>query len=486
MSLSSSTATEHEARRIFIDATYTLCSGRNSGIERVVRSLLRECETIEDRRLRSVFELVVCCDGHFYPVSEPYRNRFQRLSGSRSDTVASLPKISRALAKSACFAVPSRKLKKWFLPAPGHVGVYKGWHSSVERALFRDICRTTSPVQAQPGDLLILPDAYWVGKLRSSIWPAARKMRLGQAKIATVIYDLIPRTHPHFVGPKRCEVFQGYLDQAVSNSDLLMAISETVQRELDNYLAEHDWSTNPGGLPQTASFPLGADLSVAKGQVRAEIHSLFDSEPTPYLTVAAFDPRKNHHYLLDAFERWWGTGSARTLCLVGRMGSKCCEIHRRVTQHPEFGQKLFLFQDLSDAELHHAYGRARGVIFPSLVEGYGLPIAESLWFGNRTFASDIPVHREVGKDACTYFDLADPSHLVCHLADWEQALSEVAAGMNIREQNQSPGVPQPVSWSESCRHFLNTCFQRLKVAPPTAQSHFAGAETRPETLNEAA
>ncbi|MEM8735759.1 MAG: hypothetical protein AAGG44_16120, partial [Planctomycetota bacterium] len=131
MSLLSSIAQEQPTRRIFIDATYTLCSGRNSGIERVVRSLLRELEAIDDERLRDAFRLVVCSEGNFYPVEPDFRRRFQRLSQSRSDTVASLPRIFRAIAKSSCQAVPSRRLRKWLLPSPGHVGVYKGWHSSV-------------------------------------------------------------------------------------------------------------------------------------------------------------------------------------------------------------------------------------------------------------------------------------------------------------------------------------------------------------------
>ncbi|MEM8736575.1 MAG: glycosyltransferase, partial [Planctomycetota bacterium] len=233
-------------------------------------------------------------------------------------------------------------------------------------------------------------------------------------------------------------------------------------------------------------FPLGADLAVAQGNVRAEVQSLFAGEATPYLTVAAFDPRKNHGYLLDAFTRWWKSGSKQKLCLVGRMGSKCCEIHRRVTKHPEFGNKLFLFQDLSDAELHHAYGRARGVIFPSFVEGYGLPIAESLWFGNRTFASDIPVHREVGRDSCSYFDLDDPSDLVHLLDTWERELTGTPDKMVQRVR--TPSHTQPLSWSESCRQFLDTCFQQLDAAPLAfGQSPHTKDQTQPSrTLNKAA
>jgi alpha-1,2-rhamnosyltransferase len=78
------------------------------------------------------------------------------------------------------------------------------------------------------------------------------------------------------------------------------------------------------------------------------------------------------------------------------------------------------FGDLSDAELVHAYGRARALIFPSRAEGYGLPIVEALAHGMRVLASDIPVHREVGGPWCAYFAPDDIAGLAARIIRWEQ------------------------------------------------------------------
>jgi glycosyltransferase involved in cell wall biosynthesis len=126
---------------------------------------------------------------------------------------------------------------------------------------------------------------------------------------------------------------------------------------------------------------------------------------------------------------------------------------QRISQHPLLNQRLFLFSDLSDAELQHCYRGARGVIFPSVVEGFGLPIVESLWFGKRTFVSDTPIHREVGEEDCCYFDLEDPHSLVSEIVRWE---SEVNVGHELDLPTR-----KPTGWRASTEQLMEHCLQAL-------------------------
>jgi glycosyltransferase involved in cell wall biosynthesis len=59
---------------------------------------------------------------------------------------------------------------------------------------------------------------------------------------------------------------------------------------------------------------------------------------------------------------------------------------------------------VSDEALCNLYNQASAFVFPSLYEGFGIPICEALACGCRVLASDIPVFREVGSDFLTYFD----------------------------------------------------------------------------------
>jgi alpha-1,2-rhamnosyltransferase len=62
--------------------------------------------------------------------------------------------------------------------------------------------------------------------------------------------------------------------------------------------------------------------------------------------------------------------------------------------------------------LVYAYKNSKALVFASKIEGFGLPIVESLHFGLPVLVSDIPVHREIGKDQVTYFSLENVDNLV--------------------------------------------------------------------------
>lgn len=449
-------------QRIFIDATYTLASGKNSGIERVVRSLLRESGQLAGTGVIPQPQSTVSIDGKFYAPNAQQLALFSKPAAMHANVLSGMPWIYRAAARVVCAAIPSRRLRKWALPQAGHLGLFKLPHNWYEERVRRQIVRQCMPLEFRNGDLVLLPDAYWVNRLRSSVWTAAGQVRAQGGMIATLLYDLIPLTHPEFVGPRRHAAFLDYLKKTVEHSDLLLAISDTVRDQVANFLptiAEPD----KRACRDVRSIQLGAELESVHGPVREEVRSLFAQEQVPYLMVATFDPRKNHCYLLDAFELLWESQPDLKLCLVGRIGSRCDEIVQRITQHPRLGKSLFLFSDLSDAELHHCYKGARGVIFPSIVEGFGLPIVESLWFGKRTFVSDTPIHREVGRDDCCYFSLEHPTSLVSELLAWEE---QFAAG------STPPRRERPLTtWSQCTCQVFEHCEQAaaertvLQLAP---------------------
>lgn len=435
-------------KRVFIDTTYTIGSGKSSGIERVVRNLIREFQTFGAGGRIPSPTLVVSHKGKFYEIDDSHIRAFKEYASVQSNALSHAPPAYRRSAEMLCNVSGSSRLRKWLLPQPGHLGLFKVPHTMREIAILNQIAKTAEQVEPLDGDLFILPDAYWVNRLRSSVWPAASQARDAGAFVATIIYDLIPLTHPQFVGIKRTQAFREYLIKAASNSDLLVAISNTVKEQVEEYLS--GTSEFSGGCPaEVTSYTLGAELQEACGDVRDSVKELFRQQTPPYLTVATFDPRKNHTFLLDAFDLLWERSSEQSLCLVGRIGSRCDDVVTRIRNHDRLGQHLFLFDDLTDAELHYCYQHARAVIFPSLVEGFGLPIVESLWHGNKTFASDTPIHREVGEQDCSYFSLDCPSKLADALDAWERQLGSGA----------KPELPQrkPTTWSQSGEQLLCKC-----------------------------
>ena len=443
-------ANRNQPNRLFVDASHTIASGKNSGIERVVRNILAECGRWCEQDGLPKPQLVTHYSNHFVEVDDGLASRFSKLASIESNVRRSLPRWYTHIANWICRKTGSDRLRKWLMPQPGHLGVFKLPHSAYSYFIKHSLVFRAKTIEPNENDLFILPDAYWT---KRGVWQAAAAAREKGATVATVIYDLIPLTHPQYVGVKRMEGFRTYLHRAIENSDLLVTISQTVETEVQEYMLKYrsELSSVPTAIRH---LTLGAELKLVDGEVRTDVQDLFHANPSkceainPYLMVATFDPRKNHHYLLDAFDLIWENRNDLRLCLIGRVGSLCDDVVQRIRNHPAYGKQLFAFHDIRDFELQHCYKTCRGVIFPSIVEGFGLPIVESLWFGKKTFASDTPIHREVGGSDCVYFDLNNPSTLVDEIEKWELVADQSDGRLPMRT---------PTTWEECSRLLISHC-----------------------------
>jgi glycosyltransferase involved in cell wall biosynthesis len=100
------------------------------------------------------------------------------------------------------------------------------------------------------------------------------------------------------------------------------------------------------------------------------------------LCVSSFTPRKNHLRLLEAAQRLWDSGCEFELHLVGSSsGNWGIKVAFEVRRLQFLGRPLRWLRHVDDRALHQAYRECSFTIYPSLMEGFGLPILESLWHG---------------------------------------------------------------------------------------------------------
>ncbi len=265
-----------------------------------------------------------------------------------------------------------------------------------------------TPLEHRAGDQLVLLDSSW----HADFFPLAERLKSEGVGIVSVIYDLIPLTHPQFCDAGLVKVFNHWFDWIAATADGYVAISETIR---DEVRAEMLRRIGPEKVAQRwfDYFHLGSELDLVEdgASVEPDLLRMFKAKAPVFLMVSTIEPRKNHGYLLDAFERAWAQGSQARLCIAGRIGWKCEALVERVRQHPELNKRLFMFNDLSDKSLEYAYSHAASLVFPSYVEGFGLPLVEAMQRGLPAMGSDIPVFREIGGEFMAYFDLADPQTL---------------------------------------------------------------------------
>ena len=141
---------------------------------------------------------------------------------------------------------------------------------------------------------------------------------------------------------------------------------------------------------------------------------VFASSPLPQwsgepflLCVAQHRRNKNILFLLRIFERLLRAGQlapGTRLVIIGIPGPETNAILRFIAT-AKIADRVVLLNGLSEEELQWCYRNYELLLAPSLIEGFGLPVAEALLAGCRTICSDIPAFRELGGDHCVYIPL---------------------------------------------------------------------------------
>jgi alpha-1,2-rhamnosyltransferase len=337
----------------------------------------------------------------------------------------------------------------------------------MRRLLFYVFTRSRRHEGAPPfgeGDVLLMLDSSWQGE----VWDSVAQVKKRGVRIGVVVYDLVPLLRPDCSEPGLVDLFRRWLPRALELADFVITISESVAAELRAWIrANPVFAQRP--LPPIESFRLGTDLdpramAEAKDPPREEsdLARLFSdrSQGPLFIQVGTLEPRKNHGVVLDAFDRLWARGISVRYAIVGKRGWLCDYTANRVLTHPLRNTRLFWFDRLTDAQLEWAYQRAEGVICPSLAEGYGLPIAEALARDCLVIASDIPAHREVGRERCEYFE-------VDARRDLEEILERLAKD---RAPAARPESVPPVGWRESSRELFCKVMALSRRGGRSAQS----------------
>jgi glycosyltransferase involved in cell wall biosynthesis len=202
----------------------------------------------------------------------------------------------------------------------------------------------------------------------------------------------------------------------------------------------------PKSVPQVIA--LGADFDGSQRVVR-------DPRVPPgrpsLLCVGIIEPRKNQDFLLGVAEALWRDGLDFELHVVGRVNphfgatvaARMRKLQKRETRFRFHGQA-------GDKALARLYATARAVVFPTMAEGNGLPILESLWRGVPCVASDLPVLREnTDAGGCRLAVVNDA-------ADWTVQLRRVLTDEAECRRLQREAMNRPLPrWSQTARTLID-------------------------------
>ncbi|MFP0197121.1 glycosyltransferase family 4 protein [Pseudomonas sp. PHC1] len=406
--------------RLLVECTHVFKHPKvNSGIQRVVRNVIKQlppsAEGVE-------CVPVVLLKGQLYrvtrlaPLDSPLFNAIVTF-GERLERLAHRFWQLHQRLDTRCRTKLARRVLYvgYRLTSFGAFGLPLRLVEQVNRYQLPQRC---APLQHQAGDHLVLLDSSW----HSDFFLHAERLKQEGLGIVAVIYDLIPLSHPQFYDTRLVQVYSEWFDWIARHADGFMAISATVRDQLRAELQRRLGSTQ-ADKRWFDYFHLGSelDLQSVEATVEPRLLQLFAAPEPVFLMVSTIEPRKNHDYLLDAFDLAWTNGSSARLCIAGRIGWKCDALLARIRHHPELNRRLFMFNDLSDTSLEHAYAHASALVFPSFVEGFGLPLVEAMQRGLPAMGSDIPVFREIGGEFMAYFDLRSPHSLADLVQSFERS-----------------------------------------------------------------
>jgi glycosyltransferase involved in cell wall biosynthesis len=341
---------------------------------------------------------------------------------------------------------------------------HPGFFLSISRTAVRDVIdlvlrRRPFERVVRPGDIVVSLGASW-GFPRYGTHIAAAKRRYG-IRFAILAYDLIPIENQAFVEKRHMLQFLTWLQETMPHVDVVLTISKYTRKILLELAPEAGWS-----LPRVAVLELGAGLS---DRPMAGEHRAIRLPPRYVLFVSTIEIRKNHRLLVRVWRRLLerhGADAVPVLIFAGQVGWLVDDLFADLAASGYLDGKIEHRSGLSDAELREAYRGCLFTVFPSLSEGWGLPVAESLAHGKFCVASNRTAIPEVGGDLIDYFDPTDDDDAVGKI---ERLLFE--PGYLAAREARLRAEYRPRTWAD-CVHGL---IEKLdEPAPADADVELSG------------
>ncbi|MGO9135392.1 MAG: glycosyltransferase family 4 protein [Methylovirgula sp.] len=317
------------------------------------------------------------------------RSSIKAAAGDSDSLFLNLHERSAYMREYPCW----HDLRQLFRLAKGHVGTWLKGLMARRPLLTQD-------------DTLFIGGAFWMNR---DVMKLCERAAAQGTNLIVLFHDLIPLTHPQFTGHD----FSGRYADMLRLPAHFIVTTPFNQAELERVRAE----IVPGAQTSVSVVLLAHEFPGAKRNERGVPVSkrLEKLAGRPFaLCVGTVEIRKNHLLLLAVWNELTAElGDALPILVIaGRRGWKVDAVLRKLDAACETpGSRVVFVEGPDDCDLRWLYSAADFTVFPSLFEGWGLPVGESFWFGKACAASNTSSIPTVGRDLCVYFSPEKPEEM---------------------------------------------------------------------------
>lgn len=263
-----------------------------------------------------------------------------------------------------------------------------------------------------------------------------RRMKRQGVRSVFMIHDLIPLTHAEYCRAGVDGIHQRRIHTALRHADGLISNSQDTADKLANEASRAKLALPPSVVARLAP---GVTLQTC---------STRPLEPPYFLMLGTIEPRKNHWFMLHIWRRIVEILGERApkLVIVGRRGWECENVIDMLERCSPLRDHVIERAHCSDTELHAWMQHAQALLFPSFVEGYGMPLVEALAMRLPVIASDLSVFHEIARDVPEYIDPLDGPGWIMQILNYADDRSPAR-----RSQFDRMSDFQPPTWAEHFR-----------------------------------
>jgi glycosyltransferase involved in cell wall biosynthesis len=272
-------------------------------------------------------------------------------------------------------------------------------------------------------------------------WTYPLPVRMPKAQNVYTLHDLVPLKLPYTTADTK-RVYLSMCQRIAREADHILTVSECSRNDIIEMLGvEPGRITNLYQASDTAQTIEG----VSDADIERYVEGVLGVAPKGYfLFFGAIEPKKNVARLLEAY---LGSGIKSPLVIVGApgWGSKQDLALIEAMAALDTGKRVKWLGFLPRATLTRLIAGARAILFPSLYEGFGLPVLEAMELGTPVITSNISCLPEIGGDAPQYVDPYDVQSILT-------TIRTVDSDAGLRADMASKGLVQ-------AKHFSSAAYQ---------------------------